>query len=189
MLKRKRGFLLHTPLIVGIALFATMMLLFGNIALHPMVLTTSAYAATSASSGEIQPQMPCASTPTQVNCTGQDPMAEQCYRDAQTLSFIRVQDAQGQLLAFVQRRYSPTCHSEWGRIIAWEQEPVTITIGSNADVTSAGPVAFTTMEFVPDLEHVSAIKGAISFNGIPPDQNGGSALVATLPALPAMTTQ
>jgi hypothetical protein len=190
----KQSFMLHTPLVLGIALLTTMVLLFGNTAFHPpgTVLTTVAYAAAGTTRGSniaTHPQTPCASTPTEEHCTGQDPMGEQCYRDAQTLSFIRIQDTQGRLLAIVQRRYSGTCHSEWGRIIAWGQEPVSIRIGTNTEVPSAGPIAFTTMEFVPDLEHVSEITGKISINGITPDQSGSTALVAMLPALPASTAQ
>jgi hypothetical protein len=185
---KKKGTVLCPPLVLAIALLTTMLLLFGGrvLRLPATALTTDVHAAAANASSE--PNMPvsaCASAPTDAHCTGQDPMAEQCYRDAQTLSFIRMQDAQGRLLAIVQRRYSPTCQSEWGRIIAWEREPVSIAISSTPAVISAGPLAFTAMEFVSDLSHVAAITGAISTNGIAPGEDGGAALSTTLPALPA----
>lgn len=128
----------------------------------------------------------CASDPTAPHCTNQDPMIQGCYKDAQTIAFHEIPNDQGQILATVQRRYSPTCRSEWGRIITSPDtnQPVSITIGARASQASPGPVAFTDMVFVSNLSHVSEIKGTVSINGVPPDQADGTGLTVTLPALP-----
>ncbi|GCE09146.1 hypothetical protein KDAU_64750 [Dictyobacter aurantiacus] len=114
-------------------------------------------------------------------------MIQGCYQDAQTIAFHEIPDGQGQMLATLQRRYSPTCHSEWGRILTSPDthQPVSITIGARASQASPGPVAFTDMVFVSNLSRVSEIKGTVSINRVPPDQAGGAGLTVTLPTLPS----
>ncbi|GHO82345.1 DUF2690 domain-containing protein [Dictyobacter formicarum] len=149
----------------------------------------SAYAAGAAEKINTHSQFQglCAPEPTEPHCTNQDPMLQGCYKDAQTLSFHEVPSDQSQILATVQRRYSPTCHSEWGRIITSPDihQPVSITIGTHASQVSPGPIAFTAMVFVSNLSHVSEIQGTVSLNGITPGRADGAGLTVTLPALPS----
>jgi hypothetical protein len=183
---RKQPLWQRLPVILGIALIGTMLLLFGRSTFHlpgntPLPIAHAATTIDKKATGD-RPQTPCASQPTQAHCANQDPMVQQCYRDAQTLSFLRVLDQKNRLLAIVQRRYSSTCQSEWGRIIAYNSEPVSIAIGGSAPEASAGPIAFTGMLLVPDLAHLSTITGAVSINGITPGESNSSDLVAILHA-------
>lgn len=164
------------------------LLLIGSIS--GILLVPSAHAAVAAEKINTHSQFQglCASDPTGPHGTNQDPMIQGCYKDAQTISFHEIPSDQGQILAAVQRRYSPTCRSEWGRIITSPDahQPISIAIGANASQVSPGPLAFTTMVFVPNLSRVSEIKGTVSINGVPPDQADGAGLTVTLPALPLL---
>jgi Protein of unknown function (DUF2690) len=49
-------------------------------------------------------------------CSGQDPVATGCYRDAITLAAVQVDTGAGML----ELRWSPTCQTNWAR---WDQYP------------------------------------------------------------------
>lgn len=130
---------------------------------------------------QVRLQTPCASNPTGPHCNNQDPMTQGCNRDARTLSYSEIRNQQGVLLATVQRRYSPTCSSEWGRVLASpnDHQPTSISIANHETRSSPGPVVFSTMVFVPNLSIASQIIGSVSING-----TSGSGLTAFLPAFP-----
>lgn len=188
---------LRALLLLGVTLISTLLLLIGSMSLHisGFSLTSFAYAAeTGTTTNQVRLlQAMCTSHPSGPHCNNQDPVAQGCSKDAQTLALKEITNAQGELLATTQRRYSPICRSEWGRIIQApnNHQPISITIAKNGEWASPGPVAFTTMVFVPNLSIASQIIGTASINGIAPNQDGGQGLAAFLPALPAVvqTTQ
>jgi hypothetical protein len=138
--------------------------------------------------GPVPPQSPCIANPGEATCNDQDPVLQGCGVDAQTLAYKDIPDAQGEVVAIVQRRYSPTCHSEWGRILeaATRSQPIDVLMAGNDFSSTTGPVAFTTMRYVPNLSVAFEIVGTISTNSIPPDQSSSQGLSVVLPALPAI---
>lgn len=182
--------ILRSLLMLGMAVATTIVLLMGSVALHVPGFSPlpTAHAAERDNAGmQAQGQTTCASDPTASHCTNQDPMQQGCAKDAQTLAYAKISNLQGKLLATVERRYSPTCHSEWGRITEPldEKEPLTILIGKLPLQATPGPVAFSNMVFVPNLSVASAITGTVSINGLSIDQLGNQGLGVSLPALPA----
>lgn len=181
----------RTLLLLSIPLITTALLFIGSMAFHlpgiPLIASAHAMVAKERIVAQKSLQTPCASNPTGPHCNHQDPMIQGCNRDAQTLSFHDIPNMQGIILATVQRRYSPTCHSEWGRIITspGNHQPISISIGTNGIQASPGPIAFTPMVFVPNLSRASEIKGTISTNGITPGQANSAGLTVILPALPS----
>lgn len=178
---------LRIRVVIRMLSMVAIVLLIENISALLLALSAQAAGAAEKINTHSQFQALCASDPTGPHCTDQDPMIQGCYKDAQTLSFHEIPSNQGQILATVQRRYSPTHHSEWGKIMTSPDihQPVSISIGTNTIQVSPGPIAFTTMGFVPNLSYVSEIKGTVSINGIAPSQADGAGLTATLPALPS----
>ena len=109
---------LRTLYIVGITLITTLLLLVGSILLQfPGFSLVSFAHAQESKIMAVQATSLCMSEPTDQHCTNQDPMVQGCYKDAQTIAFIEVYNPQGMHLARVERRYSPTCRTEWGRIV------------------------------------------------------------------------
>jgi hypothetical protein len=126
----------------------------------------------------------CASQPSAQTCTNQDPVTQGCETDAQTLAFKDILDAKGNLLATIQRRYSPSCHSEWGRISDTEKEPVQIVVNKQERSTE-GSVVYSVMVFVPNLSVAPEIIGTVSLTGMNPAHSGVPGLAGILPALPS----
>jgi hypothetical protein len=124
----------------------------------------------------------CVSEPTDQNCTNQDPMVQGCYKDAQTIAFIEVYNPQTVHLARVERRYSPTCHTEWGRIVkdGNGQQPIQISIAKEIPRSSLGKVLYSMMVFVPVLSAAPIIEGDIGINGIGVNAAGGAGYGAVL---------
>ena len=133
------------------------------------------------------PQSPCISDPGDATCDNQDPVLQGWGIDAQTLAYKDIPNAQGRIVAIVQRRYSPTCHSEWGRLLeaATSSQPIDVLMAGNDFSSTTGPIAFTAMRYVPNLSVAFEIIGSISTNGISPDQSGSQGYSVVLPALPA----
>ena len=106
---------LRTLYTMGVTLITTLLLLVGSILLQfpGFSLVSFAHAQESKMMAG-QATSLCASEPTDQHCTNQDPMVQGCYKDAQTIAFIEVYNPQAMHLARVERRYSPTCHTEWG---------------------------------------------------------------------------
>ena len=175
----------RTLLLLIIAL-ATAFTLFMSTAAFPVPgfsLLSSAHAMeTGKTAVTVQAPSRCASQPNTQNCTNQDPVVQGCEADAQTLAFKDLLDAHGNLLATLQRRYSPTCHSEWGRILDDGKEPLQIIVNKQARSTR-GAVAYSPMVFVPNLSVAPEIMGTVSINGIDPAQSGGAGQETTIPAL------
>ncbi|HEY7417285.1 MAG TPA: DUF2690 domain-containing protein, partial [Ktedonobacteraceae bacterium] len=83
--------------------------------------------------GQVPPQSPCTADPGEATCNNQNPVLQGCGIDAQTLAYKDIPNAQGEVIAIVQRRYSPTCHSEWGRILeaAKRSLPIDVLMAGN----------------------------------------------------------
>ena len=124
----------------------------------------------------------CMSEPTEQHCTNQDPMVQGCYKDAQTIAFIDAYDPHIIHLARVERRYSPTCHTEWGRIVKDDNgtQPIQISIAKEMPRSSLGKVLYSLMVFVPVLSVAPIIRGDISINGIGVNAAGGTGYGAVL---------
>jgi hypothetical protein len=181
----------HLLLIGGVACATTLLLLLSTVVLHRagLPLITSVHAMGLPSSG----QTLCVSAPTGEHCNNQDPIVQGCSRDAQTIAYKTfLSPSTGKLLAMAERRYSPTCHTYWGRIV----EPVTGKRGLSMFIalkdgpplvsTTAGTVVFTRMVFLScQTPQMASVIGSISLNnGENPAVNGVPGLAAILAALP-----
>ena len=178
---------LRILLLLGIALLITLALLIGAMAFDVPGFSRISFAhamETGKATVQVPTQSLCASQPNMQNCTNQDPVAQGCNTDAQTLAFKDILDAQGYLLATIQRRYSPICHSEWGRITDNGNEPLQIIVNRDERSTK-GAVVYSIMVFVPNLSVAPEIMGAVSINGISPAEAGGAGLEGTIPAFPS----
>ncbi len=129
----------------------------------------------------------CVQAPTVAHCTAQDPERQGCAADAVTLGRPAPIIENGFTIGSVERRWSATCQSEWGRVFdTW--------IGSqvNMFVTIAGTTLFASPTFVnthyrilyssmvfaaSPTQQLPAITGTLGIDGItkPP--------YATLPAI------
>lgn len=182
MINRKQT--MRFLLLVFIVISMTLLLFVGTAACHIPPFPQTAFAhAMGTGQGSVQAQLRCASNPSAQTCTNQDPMVQGCDNDAVTVAFKTILDAQGNLLATVERRYSPTCHSEWGRITDNGRQPLLIVVNTSIRSTR-GNRAFSAMVFVPNLGVAPEIDGTVSLNGIDPAQGGGVGREAILPALP-----
>jgi hypothetical protein len=136
----------------------------------------------------------CVSAPTMAHCANQDPMVQGCSRDAQTIAYEDFLDSStGSSFARAERRYSPKCHTYWGRIV----EPVTgkrglsIVVALNGGPpqvsTTTGTEVFTNIVFLScQTPQMARVVGAISLkNGEDPAANGISGLAANLSELPS----
>ena len=180
---RKNKAALRTLLILGITLITTLVLLVGTVTLHfPGFSLVSFAHAQDTGMMAAQTISLCASDPTDQHCTNQDPMVQGCYKDAQTIAFIEMYNPNAIHLAGVERRYSPTCHTEWGRIIKYGngKQPIDISIANNTPRSSPGNVVYSTMIFVPILSIAPIIQGNISINGIDLNVAGGRGYGAIL---------
>lgn len=57
------------------------------------------------------PNTTCASSPSEGNCTGQDPVAQGCQSDAYTVATAYTTDGTGHNTGYVELRYSNKCQS------------------------------------------------------------------------------
>jgi Protein of unknown function (DUF2690) len=174
---------LRTLYTVGVILITTLLLLFGSILLQFSGFSPVSFAhAQDSKTMAVQVTSLCVSEPTDQNCTNQDPMVQGCYKDAQTIAFIEVYNPQAIHLARVERRYSPTCHTEWGRIVKDSngQQPIQISIAKEIPRSSLGKVLYSLMVFVPLLSRASIIEGDIGINGIGVNAAGGAGYGAVL---------
>jgi hypothetical protein len=168
---------------VGVSLITTLLLLVGSILLQFSCVSLVSFAhAQDSKMMVVQAISLCISEPTDQNCTNQDPMGQGCYKDAQTIAFIEVYNPQAMHLARVERRYSPTCHTEWGRIVkdGSGQQPIQISIAKEIPRSSLGKVLYSMMVFVPLLSVAPIIQGDISINGIGLNAAGGTGYGAVL---------
>jgi hypothetical protein len=180
---------LRALLLLGVALATTLTLLIGAALFHVPGLSPISFAhAKETGKAAIQAQSLCATTPNAQNCTNQDPVVQGCTKDAQTVAFKKIIDAQGNTLATLQRRYSPTCHSEWGRMTDDGKQPLSIIVNKNVRSTK-GKVVFSATVFIPNLNVAPQIDGTVSTNGIDPTQGGSQGKEALIAALPPAQSQ
>jgi Protein of unknown function (DUF2690) len=180
----------HTRLLLllGVACVTMLALLMSTLAVFTPIASVHAMGLPSA-----DPTL-CVSAPTMAHCTNQDPMAQGCSRDAQTIAYEDFLDpSTGNSLARAERRYSPKCHTYWGRIV----EPVTgkrglsIVVALNGGPpqvsTTTGTEVFTQMVFLScQTPQMARLVGAISLkNGENPTANGVSGLAALLAVTPS----
>jgi hypothetical protein len=174
---------LRTLHIVGVTLITTLFLLVGSILpqLSGLALVSFAHAQENKTMA-VHATSLCLSEPTDQHCTNQDPMVQGCSQDAQTIAFIEVYDPHMVHIARVERRYSPTCHTEWGRIVkdGNGQQPIQIAIAKETSRSSLGKVLYSLMVFVPVLGVAPIIRGDISINGIGLNIVGGAGYGAVL---------
>jgi Protein of unknown function (DUF2690) len=174
---------LRTLYKVGITFITTLLLLVGSILLQfPGFSLVSFAHAQDSKTMAVQVTSLCMSEPTEQHCTNQDPMVQGCYKDAQTIAFIDAYDPHIIHLARVERRYSPTCHTEWGRIVKDDNgtQPIQISIAKEMPRSSLGKVLYSLMVFVPVLSVAPIIRGDISINGIGMNAAGGAGYGAVL---------
>jgi hypothetical protein len=180
---------LRVLLFLGVALATTLTLLIGAALFHIPGFSPISFAhAQATEKTAIQAPLLCASTPNAQNCTNQDPVVQGCAKDAQTVASKKILDAQGNTLATLQRRYSPTCHSEWGRMTDDGKQPLSILVNKNTRSTK-GKVVYSTMVFIPNLSVAPKVDGSVSTNGVDPTQTGGQGQEAIIPALPSAQNQ
>jgi hypothetical protein len=128
----------------------------------------------------------CAQAPTAQHCNNQDPELQGCAADAETIGQASIVE-NGAIIGSVERRYSPTCQSWWGRVFdnrAGSQANMFITI---AGTTLSAPPTFTGTRYrilyspmvfdATPTQQVPAITGALSINASTPPAS------ATLPAI------
>ena len=179
----------HTLSFLGVIVTITLLLFIGATAFHiPGFSQTSFAHAMERGTVPAGAQSLCVSSPNMQNCVNQDPVVQGCDKDAQTVAFKNILDAQGNLLATIERRYSPLCHSEWGRITDNGKQPLLIIVNKNTQSTK-GIVAYSRMVFIPNLSVAPQIDGTVSINGIDPSQGGGAGQEAVIPALPPIENQ
>jgi hypothetical protein len=175
-------------LIIGVACVTTIALVMSTIAGFPPSSFVHAMGLPFSS------QTLCVSAPTREQCTNQDPVVQGCSRNAQTIAYeMFLSPATGNLLATAERRYSPACHTYWGRIV----EPVTGKRGLSIAIalkggppqasTTTGTVVFTRMVFLScQAAQMAPIIGTMSLsNGANPAANGVPGLAALLAAIPS----
>lgn len=181
--------ILRSLLLLVVALATTLTLLIGATVFHiPGLSPISLAHAQGTGKTTIQAQSLCASNPNAQNCTDQNPVVQGCNNDAQTVAFKQILDAQGNILATLQRRYSPTCHSEWGRMIDDGKQPLSILVNKKTR-SAKGKVVYSTMVFIPNLSVAPQVEGIVSTNGIDPTQAGGQGQETIIPSLPSAQNQ
>jgi hypothetical protein len=128
----------------------------------------------------------CAPAPTAQHCNNQDPEFQGCAADAKTIGQADIKE-NGVTIGRVERRWSLTCQSWWGRVFdfrAGSQANMFITIAGTT--LSASPtfvsnqyhILYSPMFFDASLtQQVPAITGALAVN----------ALIAPGATLPAIT--
>src|SRR5215471_10717137 len=57
----------------------------------------------------------CAQSPDAAHCNNQDPTIQGCTADAQTIASHNILDYSEKFIGKAERRYSPRCHTYWGR--------------------------------------------------------------------------
>jgi len=132
----------------------------------------------------------CAISPTSLHCDNQDPIAQGCAADADTIASADLVE-NGVTIGRVERRYSLTCHTWWGRVFDDR-------IGSHrnmyigiAGTTSSAPPTFvgdqyralySPMVFDAPLPTVPEVKGSLEIDGIT------ASVSATIPSIPLPQT-
>ena len=127
-----------------------------------------------------------AQAPTAQHCMNQDPELQGCAADAETIGQAAIRE-NGVIIGSVERRYSPTCQSWWGRVFddrAGSQANIFITIAGttlSASPSFASPsyrILYSSMVFdATPTQQVPAITGELSINATVPPAS------ATLPAI------
>jgi hypothetical protein len=119
----------------------------------------------------------CAQSPTMEVCNNQDPELQGCAADAQTTAQQAIVYA-GVTIGSVERRYSPICHSWWGRVFddrIAAQGHLDITIG--ATMLSALPtfsssqyrILYSSMIFdATPTQQPPLVVGAVEVDGAVP---------------------
>ena len=168
----KNNQVLRFPLLLGIPLITTLVLLIGTTAFH-----LSSFSLLSFAHAMMLPST-CANTQgAQQNlCEGQSPTAQGCIQDAQTVELQSVY-FQNTLIGEVDLRHSITCNTYWVRTIGYANatpqiQSVDATISLNGKVhestESSSPhgqrmIAVTNMLFWPLTQKLRA---APSFSGV-----------------------
>lgn len=171
-----RGLLASLALLLALLLAASLALLLLS-QFAPRVLAASLFQMAGTT---------CVQAPTIQHCANQDPQLQGCAADAQTLAQADIVE-NGFVIGRVERRYSPHCHSWWGRVFderVGSHANMFITIAGTT--TSAAPtfvstslrILYSPMQFaaVP-LQPIPAITGSLLIDGV------SAPVSATLPAM------
>jgi hypothetical protein len=113
--RQKNKRILRILLLLGVPLVTTLMLLMGTAVLHTPGFSPFSFA------HAMTLQSTCASTQgTQPNlCNQQNPVAQQCAQDAQSIEVVSVFTTQNTLIGEVDIRHSNICKASWVRTIAY----------------------------------------------------------------------
>lgn len=171
-LRRKHKRVVRVIFFVTLTSLTTLVLLLASVALHASAFSPFSFA---------QAATTCASTKgtQQALCEQQDPVAQGCTADAQTIEFEAVYTAQNKLIGEVDLMRSLTCKTFWIRTIAYanaqqvqaidavisfstgQKEDVTKTVTSSGQAT----IARTKMVFVPLSKTPMNWEGMFSVQG------------------------
>jgi hypothetical protein len=124
----------------------------------------------------------CADEPTAAHCNGQDPQGQGCATpgDVRTVAQADIL-AGGRTIGRVERRYSLSCHSWWGRVFDNSgTHAINITIAGKSYTNSFPGEIYSLMVFDPPYASVPAITGTILLSAASAD----TTVSATLPAIP-----
>jgi len=129
----------------------------------------------------------CAAAPSAIHCDHQDPEVQGCARDARTIDQADIQE-NGTVIGRVERRWSPTCQSWWGRVFDTRLgSPGNLSIEIDGVKTTAFPtfvstpysILYSWMIFdASSMQQVPEITGLLEIDGVTP------AASATLLAIP-----
>ena len=129
----------------------------------------------------------CTQSPTMEHCNNQDPELQGCAADAQTLGPPTAIVENGFTIGSVERRYSHTCQSWWGRVFdtrSGSQANMFLTVAGttlSALPTFVGTryrILYSSMVFdATPTQQVPAITGILEIDGI------AKASAATIPAI------
>ncbi len=124
----------------------------------------------------------CSEQPTAANCNGQDPQVQGCASpgDVRTVAQADIL-AGGRAIGRVERRYSLSCHSWWGRVFdSSGTHAINVTIAGKSYADSFPGEIYSPMVFDPPFASVPAITGTIILSAASSD----TTVSATLPAIP-----
>ena len=124
----------------------------------------------------------CAEQPTAAHCNGQDPEVQGCATpgDARTVAQADIL-AGGQAIGRVERRYSLSCHSWWGRVFDYSgTHAINVTIAGKSYADSFPGEIYSPMVFDPPYTSVPAVTGTIILSAASAD----TTVSATLPEIP-----
>lgn len=124
----------------------------------------------------------CSEQPTAANCNGQDPEGQGCASpgDVRTVAQADIL-AGGRAIGRVERRYSLSCHSWWGRVFDYSgTHTINVTIAGKSYAGGFPGEIYSPMVFDPPYASVPAVTGTIVLSAASSD----TTVSATLPAIP-----